>query len=519
MEIEAYGDGSVRGLVSLPGFKPGAPLKRGGWVQFPHASATNLYKMKKIFPLFLIILLLLNPFNSFALISIKTEKIYGKQLFNALSKNLKFFKDPESLAYLNTLGNLLIKKGVSLSPFKFHFYLIKDDSFNAFSLPGGYILVNTGVFASIKDENQLAGILAHEIAHNLARHVAKQIELMNKYQLAAITAIITALLIGGPEAGQVAGITSMALAQTKLLSYTRAEEEEADKIGMKILVKTGYNPWGMVKIMQELSQKSGLAVELNYRYLLTHPLPPERVIYLSTIAKKITSNKKDISLVIKDPVYFKRLKIKITTAGKDPLQLISYCRELLLIKKDPWKRLIFAFALENAKFYKRAINQLKQAIKKLPQKKYFKLDLAEIYIKWGKFSEALNILKNLNFTNDTYVSKFCNLKKEYLLARAYYGTGNYSQAYLIFKKLFNSYRELFKKNFFFLYMYGVSALQTGEQGIGHYLFGRYYQLLGNYIAAIFHYKKALLFLNKKDKMYKMTKRYLKILKAKTSREE
>ena len=90
-------------------------------------------------------------------------------------KNLKFFKDPESLAYLNTLGNLLIKKGVSLSPFKFHFYLIKDDSFNAFSLPGGYILVNTGVFASIKDENQLAGILAHEIAHNLARHVAKQI--------------------------------------------------------------------------------------------------------------------------------------------------------------------------------------------------------------------------------------------------------------------------------------------------------------------------------------------------------
>ena len=68
-------------------------------------------------------------------------------------------------------------------------------------------------------------------------------------------------------------------------------------------------------------------------------------------------------------------------------------------------------------------------------------------------------------------------------------------------------------------MYGVSALQTGEQGIGHYLFGKYYQLLGNYIAAIFHYKKALLFLNKKDKMYKMTKRYLKILKAKTSREE
>ena len=475
--------------------------------------------MKKISLFILVFILILFPLNSYSIISIKTEKLYGKLLFKSLSKNLKFYTDPEAFIYINTIGNLLVKKGVSISPFTFSFYLVKDDSFNAFSLPGGYILINTGVFNVIKDENQLAGILAHEIAHNIARHVVKQIELANKYQFATITAIITALLIGGPEAGQVAGITSLALAQTKLLSYTRAEEEEADKIGIQILTRAGYNPWGMVKIMQMLSQKSGLAIELNYRYLLTHPLPPERVVYLTTIAKKLTLNKKDVNLIAQDPVYFKRLKIKISTSGKDPLQLIPYYNELLLKKKNPWNILKLAFALENAKFYKRAIKQMKKAIEFLPPKDYFKLDLAEMYIKWGKFKKSLTILKNLNFKKPNYVSKLCNLKKKTLFARAYFGIGNYTQAYAILNKLFNTYPNLFENNFFLLYMYGVSALQIGKKGIGHYIFGKYYQLRGNYMAAIFHYKKALLFLNKKDKMYKRAKWFLKNLETRTIQRE
>jgi len=171
---------------------------------------------------------------------------------------------------------------------------VKSPVFNAFSLPGGYILINTGVFEDLDSENELAGVLAHEIAHTLRRHVAKRIESIKRLQLSTTALTIAALLLGGAQAGAVVGYTSAALAQTKLLAYSREDEREADTLGMQILVKAGYSPWGMVKLMEKLSQKGDLAVQLNYRYLLTHPLPPERVSYLTFLAQSYKGKGKNI---------------------------------------------------------------------------------------------------------------------------------------------------------------------------------------------------------------------------------
>lgn len=491
--------------MSLPGFKPGAPqLKRGGWVQFPHASA-KIKSMKKNFFKFLfyffIFVFIFSNHLSYALLSLSEEEKIGKEVLQELSSKVEFIQDIELVAYINSIGKLLTEKGVDFSPFKFRFYLIKDDTFNAFSVPGGYIFLNSGIFDSIESEEELAGIMAHEMAHNLCRHVAKRLESIKKMQVAITAATLAAILLGGGKAAEAVGITSSAFAETKLLAYSRADEEEADRTGFQILIKTGYSPWGMVNVMKRLARQSNLAIELNYRYLLTHPLPYERLNYLINLANKYSSNKTSVALISSDPYYFKRLSIKAKVLSKNSADLILKYKEILKIKEDPWIRYSLALALAEQRFFKEAITEMQKALKELPPKPYFLLDLAEIYFNFGDYQNTLNILKKIKFSQNSkkLYEKICYLKLQYLKARALAESFQIFQAYTIFNKLKKN--KILENDPYFYFHFGRTCSKINKDGEAHFYFGKYYELKGDYETAYFHYKKALSFLSKKDKMY------------------
>jgi len=448
---------------------------------------------------------------SYALISLSEEEKIGKKVLQELSTKVEFIQDVELVAYVNSIGNRLKEKGISFSPFDFRFYLIKDDTFNAFSVPGGYIFLNSGIFESIESEEELAGIMAHEMGHNICRHVARRLEDIKRMQVAITAATLAAILLGGGKAGEAVGITSSALAETKLLAYSRADEEEADRTGFEILTKAGYSPWGMVKIMEKLSQKSNFAIELNYRYLLTHPLPQERLNYLINLASKYGMNKTSVDLIASDPYYFKRLAIRANVISKDPADLVLRYREELKVKDDPWIRYALALSLAQQRFFKDAIAELEIALKELPQRPYFLIDLAEMYFNSGNYQKTLEILENINLPEnpDKIFEKIIYLKVQYLKAMAMSETYQYFQAYEILNKLKEN--KILENDPYFYFHFGRLCSKINKDGESHFYFGRYYELKGDYKTALFHYKKALSFLSEKDKMYNEIKKIIKDL--------
>ncbi|MCD6489103.1 MAG: M48 family metalloprotease [Thermodesulfobacterium sp.] len=471
--------------------------------------------MKKIYSkIFIYLLIFLFSFHqlSYALLTLPEEEEIGKQVLQELSSKIEFIQDVELVAYINSVGKILTEKGVDFSPFKFRFYLIKDDTFNAFSVPGGYIFLNSGIFESIESEEELAGIMAHEIAHNLCRHVAKRLESAKRMQIAITAATLAAILLGGDKAAEAVGITSSAFAEAKLLAYSRADEEEADRTGFQILTKAGYNPWGMVRIMEKLSKKSNFAVELNYKYLLTHPLPQERLTYLINLARKYGSDKGSSSIISSDPYYFKRLTIKAMVISKDPADLVLKYKEELKIKDDPWIRYSLALALSQQRFFKEAIYEMEKTLKELPPKPYFLLDLAEIYLDSGDYQRALTVIENIKFSEGSknLFEKIVYLKTQYLKAKALAETSRLFQAYEIFNNLKGN--NILENDPYFYFYFGRICSRINKDGEAHFYFGKYYELKGDYKTAYFHYKKALSFLSKKDKMYNEVEKSIKYMK-------
>ncbi len=448
---------------------------------------------------------------SYALITLSEEEKIGKKIFKELSTKVEFIQDVELVTYINSVGEVLKEKGLSFSPFNFRFYLIKDNTFNAFSVPGGYIFINSGILESIDSEDELAGIIAHEMAHNLCRHVARRLESIKRMQIAITAATIAAILLGGGKAAEAVGITSSAFAQTKLLAYSRADEEEADRTGFEILTRAGYSPWGMVKIMKKLARKSNFAIELTYRYLLTHPLPQERLNYLIDLAERYKNKKFESFIIAKDKYYFKRLTIKAKILTEDPADLVLIYREELKKKEDPWVRYTLALCLEQQGFFKDAVAEMKKALKELPKRPYFLMDLAEIYLNSGIYQKALNLLENINFSQnpDEPYEKICYIKLQYLKARALAETSQVLKAYQIFNNLKDE--RVLENNPYFFFFFGRICSKIHRDGEAHFYFGKYYELKGDYKTALFHYKIALSFLSEKDKMYNKVKKIVKSL--------
>ena len=502
--------------MPLPGFKPGAPQKGVGgfnshtpplkminWVILPIPKIKS-FKFK-IFSFLLISLLTiclsfsLITIHLYALISLEEEEKIGKEVLQEVSKNLSVINDPEAIAYVNLLGDILLKKGVTFSLFKFRFYIIKDKTFNAFSVPGGYIFLNTGLFDFLESEDELAGIMAHEMSHNLARHVAKRIETIKKMQMATTAATLAAVFLGGSEAAQIVGITGTALAQTKLLAYSRMDEEEADRMGFEILTKAGFNPEAMVRTFQKLSRESSFSIELNYRYLLTHPLPPERINYLQNLSEKIFTNKKvDRYVLSQDPVYFKRLRKRIIVYGEEPSDLILTLKIRLSAEKDPWTKYQLALALMQGRFFVEAEKYLKEVLTELPRKPYFELDLAELYYQKGDYEKAKAILTELNFSGGG-IARILDLKRKYLLAKVLSEIGDLKESYSLFKEL--EEEGLIKEDPYFYYYFGLLCARLESLGESHFYFAKFYENKGDLKTAKYHYKKSLSLLKKDSKMY------------------
>jgi len=234
---------------------------------------------KLVFVIVFLLILLLVSFNSFsAERDLDKEQKLGKKLSENIEKKHEVVEDPQKNLLIRQIGNKLAK----VSEFKgmnYHFKILDIEGPNAFSIPGGYIYVTYDLFDYIQSDDELAGILAHEIAHVIHNHALKQTRDNTKFTLLTILAV---LLTGEPDVGVLGKLTTITL----LNQYSREYEEEADLTAIDLLTKTEYNPVGFLTFLERLYTREMFKPEVNLGIFQTHPETENRVNYVKDKLKE-----------------------------------------------------------------------------------------------------------------------------------------------------------------------------------------------------------------------------------------
>ena len=216
-----------------------------------------------------------------AILSKSDEAQIGRAIMRQIQASGQLFEDPQIVEYVNEIGLRIAAHANDAGHHKFTFFVIDDPSLNAFALPGGFIGVHTGLIEQTRSEDELAGVLAHEVAHVTQRHIARAVHANSRQSILTTAMMLGAILAGAAgvdgdvvTAGMAAAQGSAAQAQ---INFTRSNEYEADRIGMASLAESGFDPDGMASFFEVISRNSASAEYQAPEFLRTHPVSTARI--------------------------------------------------------------------------------------------------------------------------------------------------------------------------------------------------------------------------------------------------
>ena len=212
-------------------------------------------------------------------LSPQMEKRIGASIMHdILLHEPSYVDDAEVTGYVNRLGLRLVSQSSDVHQ-DFQFFVLKDATLNAFAMPGGYIGVHTGLILAAQSESELASVLAHEISHVTQHHLARQLGGQSQAQLPMLLSLAVAILAArsSPDAAAGALMAGQAAAIQQQLNYSRDFEREADRLGLRLLERAGFDTRAMAAFFERM-QKFGRIYDNNAPgYLRTHPLTSERI--------------------------------------------------------------------------------------------------------------------------------------------------------------------------------------------------------------------------------------------------
>ena len=211
-------------------------------------------------------------------ISPREEEEISRQVAAELYYFNYVIEDVEVGEYLSTLGWRLAAFGTEKPP-EFRFFMIADPRINAFALPGGYIGMNAGLMLAAGSESEVASVMAHEQAHVTQRHAARGQDQGEVETIATWLAVLAAIIAGSANPNVVIGALSIGqgINYNRQVSYTRANEYEADRVGIRTLAAAGFDPNGMASFFAKLDQQTRLYGNRLPEILLTHPVNTTRI--------------------------------------------------------------------------------------------------------------------------------------------------------------------------------------------------------------------------------------------------
>ncbi|QTA83978.1 Peptidase, M48 family [Desulfonema limicola] len=450
-------------------------------------------KLKKFFGVLMTVLLLINIFFPVRAqcITIKEEEELGREFMKVITRQFRFIQDPFITDYIENMGNKIL----SVMPpqaFKYRFFIISQDVYNAFAGPGGIICINRGLIEAMDSEDELAGIMAHEITHVSSRHISHKIDRSAKMNLAALAGLVAGIFLGvsgGGDAGSAMSIGSMAAVQSAALSYSRQDEMQADELGIKYLTGAGYDGEGMLIILKKIRENQWFGSNQIPDYIMTHPAVDARIAYLDTWIeghkKALPGNSK------KKDNTFKKIKTRLISAYGDKSAALKKMKNAVLENpEDPLANHGYGIALARNDRAKEGVVYVKKALEKYPFDPYMLKDMGEIYFIDGQYQNALQALKgSAGIAPDDFETL-------YLLGRTYLELEDFESASQSLEKLL----EKRPKYPGALYYLGSAYGKQGKLDKAHYYLAIYYKNKGDFKNSIFHVKQVIKY--SKDKAQK-----------------
>jgi beta-barrel assembly-enhancing protease len=215
------------------------------------------------------------------------EQRIAEQILREVAVSDEVLQDAEVSDYLQALGGRL----AAASPDKtqtFSFFVVRENTINAFAMPGGVIGVHTGLILAANSESELASVLGHEVGHVTQRHLARMLAAQKYDTFKNIAGIALALLVSraNPELANGAMAASSAATVQRQLDYTREHEREADRVGLSILDSAGFDARGMPAFFTTMQRGTRFSEGNAPSFLRTHPLTAERI---ADVANRVES--------------------------------------------------------------------------------------------------------------------------------------------------------------------------------------------------------------------------------------
>jgi predicted Zn-dependent protease len=216
-----------------------------------------------------------------AVLSKNDEAQLGRAIMRQIRASGELVEDPQVTEYINEIGHRLAAQANAEGNHEFTFFVVDSPVINAFALPGGYIGVHTGLLEATRSEDELAGVLAHEVAHVTQRHIARRIHSGQRQSILSTAIMLGAILAGAAGAGSDAIQGAIAVAQgtaaQQQINFTRANEYEADRVGISSLAAAGFDPQGMGSFFEVISRGTTPHEYRLPEFLRTHPVSSARI--------------------------------------------------------------------------------------------------------------------------------------------------------------------------------------------------------------------------------------------------
>jgi predicted Zn-dependent protease len=240
-------------------------------------------------------------FGDFNLISVEDENRMGKEMSAEVEKEHPLLRDTQVQRYVKDLGNRLARYAPNTAGIPLTVKAVSDDEVNAFTIPGGYIYVNSGLIKRLDSEAELAGVISHEMGHAVRRDGTKQLTRM--YGMSFLLNLV--LGSNAPQWQQIAGDL---FSTVGLLAYGRSAENEADKSAVRISRAAGYDPNAYLSFLKKLQTMEQSQPKLLTELFSTHPETTGRI---ATVEREIATLPPPTRKLINNTTKFNAIKKRI----------------------------------------------------------------------------------------------------------------------------------------------------------------------------------------------------------------
>lgn len=327
----------------------------------------------------------LSPYSNHELDQLEKEFVQLINRSNSVERN------PLAHQFVNSIGKKLAQYGHIPTP---NFFIVRANDINAFAGPGGHIGINSQLILTTANESELAAVMAHELAHVRLHHLYSMLEHQKQMRVPMLASLLASIALGAlnPTVGMGALAASLSGFSQDNINFTRSKEKEADRIGIDMLIKAGFDPHGMAAFFKKMQEHTRYYYTANIPAILrTHPLDDDRIAEAENRTPGHYQPHRD-SL---EYSLFKEL-IRVAVSEEKKSLLDFYTNQCPRVTNHLACQYGYALVLIDTNKFHIAVDKLTPLVEKNGTNLYFQIALAQAELGLSNYQSALKRLAELH---------------------------------------------------------------------------------------------------------------------------